>query len=128
MKKSMKLICILLFAVLFANKVKAQAMSDSVAVILSPGTTDLKTIHDVKATLKTMTGVRFVGYCNNHNVYVAYIDRKVHGSLSEFCDNLKSATNVSSLNLKKGKAEAIISFCSFSDPDDAAAIKAQLDK
>lgn len=125
MKKSIKLICILLVAHLLTNKMKAQAMTDSVSVIISPGTTDSKTIDDVKTSIKSLNGIRFVGYCANHNVYLFYIDKKVHGSVTDFYNNLKVITNVSTLDLKRGTVDKLLPLCSFSDPTDAARVKAR---
>jgi hypothetical protein len=124
MKKSIKVICILLLANLSAIKVKAQ-VADSVSVLISPGTSDSKVIGDVRAAIKMQNGVRFIGYCSNHNVFAFYINPAIHGSAFDFYNNLKTTINVPTLSLKNGKVDKLLPFCSFSDPVDAALIKAK---
>lgn len=126
MKRSIKIICLVICAYFFTPALQAQVLTDSVSVMISPGTNDAKAIGDVKAAIKAINSIHFIGYCSNHNVYLIYMDRKMHDA-QVLLNDLKTTTGIATLSLKKGEVSKMLGMCVFSDPVDAQTIKKQSD-
>ncbi len=125
MKKNIRIFCFLLFTQLFISNIKAQVWQDSVAVVISPGTENKKTIGDVKLAIIAMSDVHYIGYCSNHNVYLMYVNKSTYNSNNAFYATLKTSTPISTLLLKEGSINDIFGFCSFSNSSEADLIKTQ---
>ncbi len=125
MKRNIKLICLLLFVNFLTNQAEAQALKDSIPVIISPQTVDTKAIDDVKLAIKAASSVRYIGFCSNHNVFLLYISRSDYGSSANFVSTIKTTSGVSTVVEKNGKLAQVLKACSFSDPAEAGSVKAK---
>lgn len=115
-----------LFALLFSVQCfKAQVMQDSIPVIISlTDDTQIK-INTIKNQLQMLPSSKYLGFCNNHKLFLLYIDPFIHGSSTLFLSNLIKATGLYDLSLKEGSVTDIIGFCEFKDSSEYDANKKQ---
>lgn len=128
MKRKLHLFCLVLFTAFFSTTIKAQALKDSIPVMISPVTDNANSITAVKAAIKASPNTRYMGFCDNHNVFILYISRAAYGSANNFLASLKSSSGVTTLVLKEGKTDRILKACLFSDATEARTVKASYDK
>ncbi|MES2566448.1 MAG: hypothetical protein V4565_06265 [Bacteroidota bacterium] len=119
-------ICLLLLA--SVEKINAQALTDSIPVIISLSTDVKSDIGLFKSKIKSLTNLNYVGFCNNHNAFLIYIDPTVHGSALAFLGSMIKSTGIYKLSLKEGSVKDIIEFCDFNDPSEYEKIKLSKNK
>lgn len=123
---------IFIIAFIFSLKINASSITqlkktttfDSLDVILSLKnyTEENKTL--VKNALLTMRGVNYLAFCDNHDVFLIYIDKTIYTTPEEFFEVfIKTNDLVSITHLKNGLITDIISFCDFKDATDAETYK-----
>lgn len=106
------------------TQLKRPTTFDSLDVILSLKnyTEENKTV--VKNALLAMHGVNYVAYCDNHNVFLIYIDKTIYTTSEQFFEIfIKNNDLVAITCLKNGLINGIISFCDFKDSTDAETYK-----
>ena len=94
-----------------SQSLNSQNISDSISVILSPGTNNITIINNLESVILTTNGVRLNSYCANHNVFILLIDKNVYATPQLFYTHLKTATNIATLLLKEGSQLDILPFC-----------------
>lgn len=88
-----------------------EQLSDSLCVIISPGTDNISTIANLETTLKTFNGVRSYSYCSNHNIFVLVIEKNVYATKQLCYAQIKTNTGITTLLLKEGSSNEILPFC-----------------
>ena len=118
--KKIVLFSFFLFATIFSFSQSAQISNhvatlnnfqDSISVTISPGTSDANTITSLETILKNMLGVRYIGYCSKHNIFLLTVSSSSFTTQQLFYNYIKSTSNVSTLLLKEGKQSDILPFC-----------------
>ncbi|MCD6020015.1 MAG: hypothetical protein K0S53_3136 [Bacteroidetes bacterium] len=124
MKKIFQKKVILCFLLLAGFKtINAQALQDSVPVVISIINDKPAYLNNVKSAIKNLSHVNYVGFCNNHKIFLMYIDPVFHGSSTVFLSNLIKSTGLYELSLKEGTVKEILDFCDFKDPAEYDANK-----
>lgn len=107
---------------------KSQSLQDSIPVVISLADDSQLNINKVKNQLQSLSNMSYVGFCNNHKVFLMYIDPQFHGAKTFFLSNLIKSTGLYDLTLKEGSVADIIGFCEFKDSAEHDKIKLQLAK
>lgn len=110
---------------MFTNAVKSQTLQDSIPVIISFTDDSQLNISKVKNQIQTLSNLRYIGFCDNHKVFLMYVDPHFHGSSTVFLSNLIKSTGFYELTLKEGSVNDIIGFCEFKDSAEHDKIKLQ---
>lgn len=110
---------LILFLLILSFQVfKAQSLQDSVSVLISPGTNNKAELNDIKTKILVLPNIHYVGFCNNHKVFLVYVDPNIHGTPEVFLANLIKSSGILSLQLKTGTINDILGFCEFNDPTE----------
>ncbi len=112
----MKSLLFCIFLSFGATAIKAQALQDSIPVIISLTDDTQQNIKNVKAKFTGLSNINYVGFCNNHKVFLVYVDPAFHGSPVVFLASLIKTTGIYELSLKEGTIKDIVGFCDFTDP------------
>jgi hypothetical protein len=97
---------------------------DSTDVILGLAEYTELNYTSILAAIKTMPGVNYTAYCENHQVFLFYIDKTIYASKELFYNDFIKQYDFQSITaLKEGSIKDIINFCSFVNSADAAAYK-----
>lgn len=120
-----KTLTLLLLIFGFQSITSQTSNSNSISVIISPGTDNPQTISNVGIRLKSFPGVLYKGYCSSHNVYFIVIDKNSYTTAQLFYVNFKSITNINSLLLKEGNQNDILPFCESKIPETIQEIEAK---
>jgi anthranilate/para-aminobenzoate synthase component II len=108
------------------------SLFDSISITISPGTNNATTISNLETALKSMSGVSYIGYCANHNIFLLTVSASSYATQQLFYSHVKTTTNVTTLLLKEGEQSGILPFCFEPKMDekmiDPAIEKALLDK
>ncbi|MCD6020017.1 MAG: hypothetical protein K0S53_3138 [Bacteroidetes bacterium] len=119
MKKILQKKIILCFLLLAGFKtINAQALQDSIPVIVSIVNDKPVNINMIKSKIQSFSHINYVGFCNNHKVFLMYVDPSFHGSPNVFLSYLIKHTGFYELSLKEGSVAEIIDFCEFKDPSE----------
>lgn len=87
-------------------------------MVISLSADNQTNINLVKTKIQGLSNVNYVGFCNNHKVFLIYVDPHFHGSSIVFLSNLIKSTGLYDLTLKEGSVTDIIGFCEFRDPTE----------
>lgn len=99
---------------------------DSLEVFVSITVDDKAVYTQVKNTLSAVPGVNYFSYCDNHAVFLVYIDQNTYASTDLFKEQLRKSIPefASRISLKSGVTfKDFVASCNSSDAGDAAAIK-----
>jgi len=101
---------------------------DSLGVILALGNTDY--YQEVKSVIQTLSGVKYVAYCDNHSVFMLYIDKIAFNNRDLFLEKLLKLCPQASryLFIKEGVIPEFVPFCEPQNSTDAQTIKENFGK
>lgn len=111
-----KKIFFLFLLIVFSQPFKAQVLQDSVSVVISLTADNQTNISNVKSKIQALPSVHYIGFCNNHKVFLMYVDSHIYDSKNVFLSNLIKSTGIYDLVLKDGAVSDILNFCDFKDP------------
>lgn len=118
-----KKIVLFFLLVFIATNYKAQASIDSLQVIIGHTITSNKKISILENQIKNMSGVRFISYCPNHNLFILSIDKTHYDNKVIFFNALVNYVNSTQLLLKEGEIKDIIGFCEYNSVSDYDEVK-----
>lgn len=108
------------------NQIKLQnTFPDTLKVIMSIKHDDRNISNTVRTHLNSMSGINVLAYCDNHAVFMFYIDKNVYRDLKDFITEFKKlyAKTEDLISFKEGDFNAFTKYCNPSNPDDAGNLK-----
>lgn len=128
MISAQKIKLIVFFACLFCLRQNSfsQTNTDTLMVLIGDVSNSPKHINYIKSTIKQISGIRLVGYCENHSIYVLCVNKNIYQTNGDVYNMLVSTTGSTKLLLKEGEISEIISFCNFQSDDESEKVKNKL--
>lgn len=98
---------------------------DSLKVILSIKHDDKYISDKLRATLNAMTGTTIVAYCDNHAVFMLFVDKTSYRDTNDLMVELKKEFSKTEdlISFKDGDFNDFMKYCTPSNNDDAANLK-----
>ncbi len=98
---------------------------DSLSVIIALKNEAKSDYSTVKTAINNMSNIKYIAFCDNHSIYMFYIDKNTYENANFFFKQLITINpSITSLiYLKKGNINELLNSCSFIDPSDASNIK-----
>ncbi len=108
------------------NKFELQnSFPDTLKVIMSVTHNDRNISNMVRTSLNSMNGVNVLAYCDNHAVFMFFIDKSIYRDTKDFMTEFKKlfAKTEDLISFKEGDFNEFTKFCTPSNPDDASKLK-----
>lgn len=104
----------------------AQTSNDTIMVLIGDVSNSPKHINHIKSTIQQISGIRLVGYCVNHSIYVLSVNKNAYPAAVDVYNMLAATTNSTKLVLKEGGVSDIIGFCTFENMSESESVKNKL--
>jgi len=108
------------------NDFKPQnSFPDTLKVIMSVTHNDRYITDAVRTNLNSMNGINVLAYCDNHAVFMIFIDKSVYRDTKDFLTEFKKlyAKTEDLISFKEGDFNEFTKFCTPLNPDDASKLK-----
>ncbi len=122
------ILIIIISLIIGTAECKAQISSDTLQILIGNTIKSYKQLSIIKEKIIAMPNTKYVGYCQNHGLFLLYADKNFYTDKTDFFNQLVISTNSAELLLKEGRIEDIMNFCEYENEGDYDAVKKALDK